>query len=1041
MNKSSYFSEREYIGVKRNYNSKLLDYWNEILNEESVELLNTAYGVSLDEILFQEYNEKDYSKAIRLEKLIAKFFSGETDEPLLYNIGEGKKLVFDKFVYHCAVCGKKVLEEKVSNTENIKAIRECFLKNLSERITKISISTLIFEMYLIKEQGELTGETAKEEYEDYNNRFLGNINYIRELFEIYPCLERMVMETIDNLSNNYALLLHRLNSDYKKIKEKFDLGENLGKIKDIESSGSDSHKKGSSVIIVCWDNGEKLVYKPHCLKTETAFQNFQEYISSHCRLHMKEFHILDCGCYGWEEFVDYKECQTISEVKNYYYRIGVLIFCNYILNVNDIHTENLIVMGEYPVIIDSETIMDNKRTKGKKSAREKVNDDIYDSVLYSGLLPFYKYTQNGKGINMSAINGKEGDEYPILVPILKETGLSTMHYEYVHPISRRSNNLVTLNGKPEKPEKYIDMVSAGFYDAYSYVLKNYNDVLNYIKIFENLGVRHLVQDTQRYSMLLHTSYNPDFLQDGMNRQLFLCSILKNVKEIQGSIEVAKMEIKDLLNMDVPYFSCNTSNSNLYGSEGEEIADYFAFSSIQHLRDKLAGLSQEDLEKQIRFIRIALTDLNDLKVKKQKRDMAPILNYKMLVNSNNVKLEAVLKLYRILQSNAYYGDDNEDINWMGVIPIGEKGNSSWRIHPLGVYLYDGIGGIAVFYNALYKCCPNLQLKGICEAFDKTLFQYTEDMLGRTEGLDLENSGAFAGEASVVYVYEVLYKITNEMKYLKYAEKHADILKHSIGNDKNNDIIYGNAGAIIVLVNLYHLTKRRMYLEWADIAGENVIRNQHQEGWYSREGEVLSGFSHGISGIIFALSILNRECKKSLYTQAIQKGLLIEAKMYVEKYNNWMDNRKEVQRQSDEISKFMAAWCHGAPGILLARSKMRYLLKDFDEMTYQISQDTENALSGIRLYGFSDNDCICHGNLGNTEILLEYAKEYKDTETKQKYMKARTKIAQDILNDDYDCARTYLHGYKIPGFMTGISGMGYSLLRDIYPELPCILALEI
>lgn len=31
--------------------------------------------------------------------------------------------------------------------------------------------------------------------------------------------------------------------------------------------------------------------------------------------------------------------------------------------------------------------------------------------------------------------------------------------------------------------------------------------------------------------------------------------------------------------------------------------------------------------------------------------------------------------------------------------------------------------------------------------------------------------------------------------------------------------------------------------------------------------------------------------------------------------------------------------------------------------------------------------------------------------------------------------------LPGFMTGISGMGYSLLRDLYPELPCILALEI
>jgi len=58
-----------------------------------------------------------------------------------------------------------------------------------------------------------------------------------------------------------------------------------------------------------------------------------------------------------------------------------------------------------------------------------------------------------------------------------------------------------------------------------------------------------------------------------------------------------------------------------------------------------------------------------------------------------------------------------------------------------------------------------------------------------------------------------------------------------------------------------------------------------------------------------------------------------------------------------------------------------------------------------------------------------------------LSARTQIAVDIINENYDCARSYLYGYKIPGFMTGISGMGYSLLRDLYPELPCILALEI
>ena len=48
---------------------------------------------------------------------------------------------------------------------------------------------------------------------------------------------------------------------------------------------------------------------------------------------------------------------------------------------------------------------------------------------------------------------------------------------------------------------------------------------------------------------------------------------------------------------------------------------------------------------------------------------------------------------------------------------------------------------------------------------------------------------------------------------------------------------------------------------------------------------------------------------------------------------------------------------------------------------------------------------------------------------------------ILGANYDSGRSYLYGYQIPGFMTGLSGMGYSLLRDINKELPCILSLEI
>lgn len=322
----------------------------------------------------------------------------------------------------------------------------------------------------------------------------------------------------------------------------------------------------------------------------------------------------------------------------------------------------------------------------------------------------------------------------------------------------------------------------------------------------------------------------------------------------------------------------------------------------------------------------------------------------------------------------------------------------------------------------------------------MFQYTDDMLERSTDLEKESSGAYAGEASVIYVYEVLYKITGKQKYLEYAEKHCKILEYALKADENNDLIYGNAGAVIVLLNLYHLAQKDIYLQLACEAGNILIKNQNKGKWCCGNGQSLSGLSHGITGIIYALTKLNNEQFHIEYQKAIHSGLIYENTMYSDKYNNWLDNREEAKKEENSDNRCMAAWCHGAPGILLARSKMYNLVKDSsDYITVQC--DIERALFATKMYGFTDNDCLCHGNLGNTEILLEYSKECNDEEVRHMMLSARTQIAMDIINENYDCARSYLHGYKIPGFMTGISGMGYSLLRDLYPELPCILALEI
>lgn len=58
---------------------------------------------------------------------------------------------------------------------------------------------------------------------------------------------------------------------------------------------------------------------------------------------------------------------------------------------------------------------------------------------------------------------------------------------------------------------------------------------------------------------------------------------------------------------------------------------------------------------------------------------------------------------------------------------------------------------------------------------------------------------------MYLYQVLFKITSDTDYLIYARKHFSIVKEMIKTNPNQELLMGHAGTILVLLNMYQLTK--------------------------------------------------------------------------------------------------------------------------------------------------------------------------------------------------------------------------------------------
>lgn len=193
------------------------------------------------------------------------------------------------------------------------------------------------------------------------------------------------------------------------------------------------------------------------------------------------------------------------------------------------------------------------------------------------------------------------------------------------------------------------------------------------------------------------------------------------------------------------------------------------------------------------------------------------------------------------------------------------------------------------------------------------------------------------------------------------------------------------------------------------------------------------------MVLALVKLWDATKRNEFLNAAIVGIKYENSLFVPEKGNWKDERVYSGEKASDRGSYSVAWCHGAAGILLNRVKI-YTLLDKEHKTL-LKDDIREAVKTVVREGILGNNCLCHGNLGNTEILEEYLKCFSDEETMAHCITLRQIIAENICREKYDCNNAYLFGYKLPGFMTGLSGMGYSMLRDINSNLPCILALDI
>lgn len=158
---------------------------------------------------------------------------------------------------------------------------------------------------------------------------------------------------IDNLNE----LTNRIRGDWDGLQEEFGL---KGELKSIQLTGSDFHNRGQQVAIIESTGGTKAVYKPRSVMPDEGLVGdkgsaFAELNEMSDELQLPTMRFRERKGYAYAQYAEQKPSKSVSEVRQYYRRLGQTVVATKLLGVNDLHQENIMATPDRPTIIDAET--------------------------------------------------------------------------------------------------------------------------------------------------------------------------------------------------------------------------------------------------------------------------------------------------------------------------------------------------------------------------------------------------------------------------------------------------------------------------------------------------------------------------------------------------------------------------------------------------------------------------------------------------------------------------------------------------------------
>lgn len=190
---------------------------------------------------------------------------------------------------------------------------------------------------------------------------------------------------------------------------------------------------------------------------------------------------------------------------------------------------------------------------------------------------------------------------------------------------------------------------------------------------------------------------------------------------------------------------------------------------------------------------------------------------------------------------------------------------------------------------------------------------------------------------------------------------------------------------------------------------------------RDSKPIIGLAHGFAGYAYGAMAVYRCCREK-------------------KYLDFANDLLVVEEESICLNKLHlpSSWCKGESGLILPR----LLFNEIDTEYHLLNKHISSFLKQLFV---TKNYCLCHGLFGSVYTVDKLRESNKLQGNKQTNLQDIDSAIETIINSFLKNSNTINLGYNSmftsDCFMTGKSGIYYSLLRRVYKELPDVISLEV